>query len=159
MAGSFGDASCLSFFPSKILGAYGDGGMVMTNDGHVAEMVKILRDHGSKEKYLHIVHGFNSRLDSIQAAILQVKLKYIDSWIEKRRQKARLYAKLLGEIKGIEVPYVAAYSGHVFNYYTIRVTGVDKNRDGLQNYLNSLGDCHVDILSAFSAPSGSLSAS
>jgi dTDP-4-amino-4,6-dideoxygalactose transaminase len=137
--GCLGDASCLSFFPSKILGAYGDGGMVMTGEKNIADMVEILRNHGSKDKYIHILHGFNSRLDSIQAAILRVKLKHIDDWIKRRREQAELYATLLKEVPDVKVPYVDANNYHVFNYYTLRVTGKKINRDGLQNYLNSKG--------------------
>ena len=135
--GSLGDAGCLSFFPSKILGAYGDGGMIVTNNEKIAEKSEILRNHGGKDKYFVIVHGFNSRLDSLQAAILRVKLRHLNEWIEKRRQKAALLSKLLGKIAGIRVPEIAGYSYHVFNYYTLRVAGGE--RDKLQKHLNSQG--------------------
>jgi dTDP-4-amino-4,6-dideoxygalactose transaminase len=136
-AGSLGDAGCLSFFPSKMLGAYGDGGMVVTNNAKVAEMVTVLRAHGSKQKYIHILPGFNSRLDALQAAILSVKLKYLDRWIEQRREKAKFYAKYLGGINGVELPYEAPYGYHVFNYFTIRLKGI--NRDKVAEKLNARG--------------------
>ncbi|MGD0780422.1 MAG: DegT/DnrJ/EryC1/StrS family aminotransferase [Dehalococcoidales bacterium] len=133
--GSFGDAGCLSFFPSKMLGAYGDGGMIVTNDEKITEKAEMLRNHGGKDKYFVLLHGFNSRLDSLQAAVLRVKLKYINKWIEQRQQKAKLYAKLLGGLAGISVPGVAPHCDHVFNYYTIRAPG----RDDLQKHLDSQG--------------------
>jgi len=137
--GSLGDAGCLSFFPSKVLGAYGDGGMVVTSDSDIADKVRMLRNHGCKQKYYHLVPGFNSRLDSLQAAILRVKLRYLDDWIDQRRQKAALYAQLLGEIKGVEPPYVAPYSYHIFNYYTIRLNNSRINRQKLQEHLKGEG--------------------
>jgi dTDP-4-amino-4,6-dideoxygalactose transaminase len=133
--GAIGDAGCLSFFPSKILGAYGDGGMLVTNDEKIVEQAIILRSHGGKDKYFVVAHGFNSRLDSLQAAVLRVKLKHLNEWIEKRRQKATLLSKLLKGTRFISVPEAADYSYHVFNYYTLRVS--DGKRDGLQKHLNS----------------------
>jgi dTDP-4-amino-4,6-dideoxygalactose transaminase len=133
--GSLGDAGCLSFFPSKMLGAYGDGGMITTNDEKITGRAEMLRNHGGKDKYFVLVHGFNSRLDSLQAAVLRVKLKYIDKWIKQRQQKAALYAKLLGGLADVSVPAVAPYSDHVFNYYTLRVP----DRDELQRHLDSQG--------------------
>jgi len=142
--GSLGVAGCLSFFPSKVLGAYGDGGMVVTNSPEIAEKTKMLRSHGCKEKYYHLIPGFNSRLDALQAAILRVKLKYLDGWNEARRQKASAYSRLLGEIEGIEPPYVAPYSHHIFNYYTIRLNNNPQSqshsiRNNLQQHLASRG--------------------
>jgi len=137
--GSIGDAACLSFFPSKVLGAYGDGGMVVTNNPEIAEKVKMLRNHGCKEKYYHLIPGFNSRLDELQAAILRVKLRYLDKWNELRRQKASIYSRLLAEIEEIELPYIAPYSYHIFNYYTIRLRNPRGDRDKLRQYLNSQG--------------------
>jgi dTDP-4-amino-4,6-dideoxygalactose transaminase len=137
--GSLGDAGCFSFFPSKVLGAYGDGGMVATNNPEVAEKVTMLRNHGTKQKYFHLIAGFNSRLDSIQAAILSAKLPYLDRWIEQRRHKARLYSKLLDGIDGIEPPYEAPYGYHIFNYYTIRLKRPKINRDKISERLNAKG--------------------
>lgn len=135
--GTLGQAGCLSFFPSKVLGAYGDGGMVVTNELEIAEKVKMLRNHGCKEKYYHLIPGFNSRLDSLQAAILRVKLKHLDEWIEMRRRKAFLYSELLKSIAEIEPPYVAPYSYHIFNYYTVRLNNSKLNRNKLREYLSS----------------------
>jgi len=137
--GSIGHAGCLSFFPSKVLGAYGDGGMVVTNDRQIAENLKMLRNHGAKQKYYHLVPGFNSRLDGLQAAILRVKLKYLDKWIEERRRVAGLYAKHLGKIPHIALPHQAQGSYHCFNYYTIRLMDGKINREALQKHLNSKG--------------------
>ena len=152
-AGSLGDAGCLSFFPSKVLGAYGDGGMVVTNNSEIAERVVMLRNHGCKEKYYHLVLGFNSRLDELQAAILRVKLKHLDDWIELRRQKASAYSQLFSRIDSIQPPYVAPDNYHIFNYYTIRIDSSNPqppitnhqspitqlSRDRLQRHLNSKG--------------------
>ena len=137
--GSLGHAGCLSFFPSKVLGAYGDGGMVVTNNPEIAEKVTMLRNHGCREKYYHLVPGFNSRLDALQAAILRVKLRHLDEWLELRRQKASHYARLLEPVDGVEPPYTAPYSQHIFNYYTIRVNSSKLNRDELGKFLNSQG--------------------
>ena len=139
MVGSLGDAGCLSFFPSKVLGAYGDGGMVVTNDAPVAEKMKMLRNHGAKQKYYHLVPGFNSRLDGLQAAILRVKLKYLDKWIEQRREKAALYAKYLGKIAGVSVPHESEGCYHCYNYYTVRLTNRKINREDLQKGLSAKG--------------------
>src|SRR4030042_1973362 len=132
-AGSQGDAGCLSFFPSKVLGAYGDGGMVVTGDPEIARRAGVLRAHGAGPKFYYSVHGFNSRLDALQAAVLSVKLKYLDRWIERRRQKAELYSSLLKDIDGIKPPYAADYGYHIFNYYTIRLNGREADRDGLRS--------------------------
>jgi dTDP-4-amino-4,6-dideoxygalactose transaminase len=134
--GSLGDAGCFSFFPSKVLGAYGDGGIVITDDGEIAEKVDMLRRHGSGAGYYYLMSGFNSRLDSLQAAILRVKLRHLDQWIEQRRQKATLYSELLQNIEGIETPYEAEYAYHVFNYYTIRLR---RGRNELQAFLTAQG--------------------
>jgi dTDP-4-amino-4,6-dideoxygalactose transaminase len=137
--GSLGDAGCLSFFPSKVLGAYGDGGMVVTNHAEIAKQVEVLRNHGCKEKYYYLVPGFNSRLDEIQATILRVKLRHLNDWIDQRRRKASLYSELLSKIEGIESPYIAPGNSHIFNYYTVRVRNSRKNRSELREYLNSQG--------------------
>jgi len=129
-AGSMGDTGCLSFFPSKNLGGYGDGGMVLTNDGKIDDKLKMLRVHGSKDRYFHSMVGFNSRLDTIQAAILIVKFKYLDKWNNERRQKAEIYNRLFKGSKVI-TPYIEQYNESVFNQYVIRV----EKRDELIKYL------------------------
>ncbi|MFA6145791.1 MAG: DegT/DnrJ/EryC1/StrS family aminotransferase [Patescibacteria group bacterium] len=129
--GSFGEFGCLSFFPSKNLGAYGDGGMVLTNNEKLAEKIKMLRQHGSRKKYYHETLGVNSRLDALQAAILRVKLKYLNKWEKGRQQKAKKYNQNLAKIKGISIPYLAENNEHVYHQYTIRA----QKRDELQQYL------------------------
>jgi len=137
-SGSLGDLGCFSFFPTKNLGAYGDGGMVVTNDNGLAERIRLLRVHGSKPKYYHSVVGLNSRLDEIQAAILNVKFKYLPKWIEQKREKATLYNKLFQEkLSGsVIIPYEAPYNYHMYHQYTIRVRN---GRDELRNYLKEQG--------------------
>lgn len=137
--GSLGDAGCLSFFPAKNLGAYGDGGMVVTNDPEIAETVRILRVHGSETTYQHVMHGFNSRLDALQAAILRVKLKHLDRWNELRRSKAALYARLLSQVDGIEPPYFEKHCKSSCNYYTVHIKGSRLSRDELRKHLESKG--------------------
>jgi len=136
-SGSIGDTGCFSFFPSKNLGAYGDGGMVVTNDDEIAEKIRLLRVHGAKPKYYHSMIGINSRLDEIQAAILNVKFKYLPQWIEQKRKRTELYNKLFKENLGDKVitPYEAPYNYHTYHQYTIRV----QNRDGLRQYLTEAG--------------------
>jgi len=133
--GSMGDVGCLSFFPSKNLGAFGDGGMIVTNDHQTAELAKLLRQHGAKTTYYHVLPGFNSRLDAIQAAILRVKLQYLDNWSTLRRQKAALYTKLLSVIKGITPPYIAPHNITSANYYTVRLQD-QIDRVELRKYLS-----------------------
>lgn len=134
--GSMGDVGCFSFYPGKNLGAYGDGGAVVTNDEKIAEKVKMLRDHGRwGRKYEHEIEGCNSRLDTLQAAILNVKLKYLDGWNERRRKHARLYDKLLGEIPALIIPKVLPLVTPVYHLYVIRV----KNRGNLRRKLGDEG--------------------
>jgi len=137
--GSLGDAGCLSFFPSKVLGAYGDGGMVVTNNSKIAEMVAMLRNHGCEQKYYHLVPGFNSRLDELQAAILRVKLRHLNEWIDQRRRKALSYRQFLEPLDGVEPPWIAPYSYHIFNYYTVRLNNLTLSRDKLREHFNSRG--------------------
>lgn len=132
--GSIGQAGCLSFFPSKNLGAYGDGGMVVTNDAALAEKVDILRRQGSKKKYHAEVLGFNSRLDTLQAAILGVKLKYLDAWNEARRRVAQRYNELLAGLP-VTTPYESPDVYHVYHQYTIRAP----QRDALAAHLKERG--------------------
>lgn len=133
--GTLGHAGAFSFFPSKNLGAYGDGGLLVTNDDRVADIARMLRAHGTRRKYFNEMIGYNSRLDAIQAAILRVKLRYVDKWNEARRQVAMRYTKLLSEVDGIVVPEVS--EGHVFHQYTIRVVG--GKRDFIQRFLAEKG--------------------
>jgi len=121
-AGSIGDLGCFSFFPSKNLGAYGDGGVIVTNNKKLADRIRLLKNHGSspKEKYLNLVLGTNSRLDTIQAAILRVKLKYLNKWNKKRAENAEYYSKKLKGIGDIITPVIVPNRTHIFHQYTIR---------------------------------------
>lgn len=132
--GSFGDAGCLSFFPSKNLGAFGDGGMIVTNDADLAQRVRMLRTHGWRKKYYPELLGYNSRLDELQAAILRVKLRHVEEWTEQRRKLASQYTQRLSEL-GIEVPHEASYARHVYHLYVIRV----RERDKTQQLLKEVG--------------------
>ena len=135
-AGSLGDIGCFSFFPSKNLGGAGDGGMVVTDNGGLAEKLRILRVHGSKPKYYHSVIGVNSRLDALQAAVLQVKLKHLDDWSEGRRANARTYNRLFAEkdlTDRVITPVIPDGYAHIFNQYIIRV----KDRDALREFLKN----------------------
>lgn len=136
-AGSMGDAGCFSFFPSKNLGGYGDGGLVTTNDPAVAEKLRALRVHGSTRKYYHSYIGINSRLDTLQAAVLRVKLRYLDEWTEARDRNASLYRQLLQEMNvPVIPPALASYqTRHIYNQFVIR----GERRDELQQYLKEYG--------------------
>lgn len=140
-AGAIGDLGCFSFFPTKTLGGIGDGGLVATKQKDLAEKVSMLRIHGSNAKYHHQAVGLNSRLDAIQAAVLMVKLRYIDQWCEERMERARLYHKLfsatalVGE-QILSLPAVGNGRSHVFNQYVIRV----QRREPLRQYL---ADRHI----------------
>jgi dTDP-4-amino-4,6-dideoxygalactose transaminase len=136
-AGSIGDLGCFSFFPSKNLGAYGDGGMVVTNNKKLAEKIRLLRNHGSspKNKYLNLILGTNSRLDAIQAVILRVKLKYLKKWIKKRQEIANYYNQSLKGVGDIKVPEILPDRTHTFHQYTIRT----KYRNELKKYLEKNG--------------------
>lgn len=124
--GTIGDIGCLSFFPSKNLGACGDGGMVVTNSDAFAKRLRSLRAHGSVKKYFSEEQGWNSRLDEMQAAILRVKLRHLDSWSNGRRANAAHYDALLKGVTGVVVPAIADWGSHVFHQYTIRVPQRDK---------------------------------
>ncbi|PJB08002.1 transcriptional regulator [bacterium (Candidatus Gribaldobacteria) CG_4_9_14_3_um_filter_33_9] len=138
-AGTFSDLGCFSFFPSKNLGGYGDGGMVVSNNEELAEKIRLLKNHGSspKEKYLNLILGTNSRLDTIQAAILRVKLKHLEEWSKARAKKAGLYTNQLGKLKELITPSIASGRTHIFHQYTIRVN--EQVRDKLNKYLSSQG--------------------
>lgn len=131
--GSFGDAGCFSFYPSKNLGAYGDGGMIILNQPEIAEKIRTLRNHGSKGNYIHEFIGYNSRLDEIQAGILLVKFKKIDEFNKKRRQKASLYNQLLSDTVICPIEKDNAY--HVYHQYTIK----SPKRDMIQQKLREKG--------------------
>lgn len=135
VAGSIGDAGCISFFPGKNLGAYGDAGMIVTNDEALAQKIKVLRVHGSKVRYIHEMIGYNCRLDNLQAAILLVKLRYLNEWTRKRQANAAYYN---AQFKGLplETPYVPEGHTHVYHQYTLCVP--DK-RDRLMAFLNDNG--------------------
>ena len=136
-AGTIGRLGCFSFFPTKNLGAYGDGGMVITDDDALAERIRMLRMHGSKPKYYHHIVGYNSRLDALQAAILRVKLPHLSDWTTKRQEIANRYDKLFCNVDGIETPCRVSDRTHIFHQYTIRVS--DDRRDALQVYLKERG--------------------
>lgn len=129
--------TCFSFFPSKNLGGFGDGGLITTNDDEIAEKIKTLRVHGSKPKYYHHVIGYNSRLDAIQSAVLDIKLKYLDRWIHNRIKNANIYYKSLKDIEQLELPQISNKEKHGFNQYTIRVK--EGLRDKLKDFLQSKG--------------------
>lgn len=120
-AGSMGDAGCFSFYPGKNLGAYGEAGAVVTNNGELAQKIRILRDHGQTEKYKHAMIGWNDRMDGFQGAILSIKLKHLDKWNDARRGHARLYNALLEGVEHVVLPREAAYARHIYHVYSIRV--------------------------------------
>ena len=132
--GSFGDAGCFSFFPTKNLGGLGDGGMITTNDPDLADRLRILRNHGWRNKYLPIEIGYNSRLDEIQAAILLVKLPYVDGWNNQRRMLAQRYTQELSGL-GVGLPNVHPDCLHAYHMYVIRVD----NRAEVQSHLQEAG--------------------
>ncbi|MCW3106114.1 MAG: DegT/DnrJ/EryC1/StrS family aminotransferase, partial [Segetibacter sp.] len=133
--GTIGTIGTTSFYPSKNLGAYGDGGAIFTNDDLLAEKLQMIANHGQKVRYYHEMVGCNSRLDSIQAAVLDVKLKYLDEYIAARQKAADYYdAKFTGNDK-ITIPQTAAFTNHVYHQYTLTLNDVD--RDELSKYLAS----------------------
>jgi dTDP-4-amino-4,6-dideoxygalactose transaminase len=133
--GGLGDLGCISFFPSKNLGAYGDGGMIVTNSETCSTHLRVLRNHGSPKKYYATEQGWNSRLDEIQAAILRVKLRHLDNWGVARRKNANSYSQLLKDVPGVVTPVEAPWADHVYHQYTIRVP----NRDRVQSALAEQG--------------------
>jgi dTDP-4-amino-4,6-dideoxygalactose transaminase len=133
--GSIGDTGCFSFFPSKNLGCFGDGGMVTTDDEKIMRRLRSLRMHGSSERYYHTEVGVNSRLDALQAAVLRVKLGHLDRWNEGRRRNAARYGERLSRLGGVEVPIEAEYAVSVFNQYVIRA----ERRDELMGFLRQEG--------------------
>lgn len=133
-AASMGHLGCLSFFPTKNLGGYGDGGMVLTNDEGLAEKVSVLRVHGSRPKYYHSIVGCNSRLDALQAAVLLAKFNHLDEWSEARRQNAQVYNSLFTDTN-VVAPYAESFNYHVYNQYVIRA----KQRDRLKEVSKEAG--------------------
>ncbi len=136
-AGTIGTIGCTSFFPSKNLGCYGDGGALFTNDDTLAEQIRYITNHGMKVRYHHDMIGVNSRLDSIQAAILRIKLKHLEEYNRSRRDSAAKYTAMLTGISQIGTPEIAEFTNHIFHQYTIRV----KNglRDALKKHLDEIG--------------------
>jgi UDP-2-acetamido-2-deoxy-ribo-hexuluronate aminotransferase len=134
--GTIGHIGCTSFFPSKNLGCYGDGGAIFTNDDDLAIKLSMIANHGQSKKYFHQIVGVNSRLDTIQAAILNVKLKYLDEFCAKRIQFADHYDARLSNIKGIEIPKRERYSTHVFHQYTLKIAA-DRRDDLIQHLKNN----------------------
>jgi dTDP-4-amino-4,6-dideoxygalactose transaminase len=138
-AGSMGDMGCFSFYPSKNLGSFGDGGMVTTNDDELAKRLRLLRVHGAASKYYYQCIGINSRLDALQAAVLLVKFRYLEEWTAKRLKNAAYYDRLFDEIRhhelGIAIPYVQYNNRHIYNQYVIRVP----KRDELREFLSQEG--------------------
>jgi len=139
-AGSIGASGCLSFFPSKNLGGFGDGGMVVTSDERLAGATRILRVHGGRERYYHDVVGINSRLDALQAAVLLVKMRHLEEWRTLRAKNAAFYDRELARIDGVTIPFITPGAVSVYNQYVIRV----KERDSLKAFLHESGiGCEV----------------
>jgi len=137
VAGTLGHLGCFSFFPTKNLGAYGDGGLVTTDDAQLAERVRLLRVHGARPKYYHHIVGTNSRLDALQAAILRAKLHYLEGWTRARQEHAAAYDRLLSQIEEIVIPCRAPERTHIYHQYTIRV--LNGRRDALQEHVKQQG--------------------
>jgi dTDP-4-amino-4,6-dideoxygalactose transaminase len=135
-AGQMGDLGCFSFFPTKNLGAFGDAGMVVTKDSTLAERTRLLRTHGSQPKYFHKLIGINSRLDTLQAAILLVKFRYLEKWTKARQKRADLYQILLSDLAstlpGFQLPTTQFENRHIYNQYVVRVPERDRLRQFLQ---------------------------
>ena len=134
-AGSMGDAGCFSFYPGKNLGAYGEAGAVVTDNGELADKLRMFRDHGQSQRYYHDVVGWNGRMDGLQGAVLSVKIKYLEEWNNKRRENAKRYNKYLSGLDGIILPQEADYARHIYHIYSIRV----KNRDRVMEALVEKG--------------------
>ena len=135
--GTIGDIGTTSFFPSKNLGCYGDGGAIFTNNDELASKMRMIANHGQEKKYYHKITGCNSRLDSIQAAILNVKLRFLDKYNDKRRQMAENYDKAFSKINNLETPFRSPNSKHVFHQYTLKI--LNKHRDNIIKYLSDRG--------------------
>jgi len=136
-SGTMGDIGCTSFFPSKNLGCFGDGGAIFTNDSRLADKIRMIANHGQVKKYIHKYIGVNSRLDILQAAVLDVKLKYLDQYNTARQTAASRYDSLLSNLDNLKIPQRAANSTHVFHQYTLKIT--EGKRDSLKKYLEENG--------------------
>ena len=146
--GTIGTIGTTSFFPSKNLGCYGDGGAMFTNDDELAAKLKMIANHGQSKRYYHDMVGCNSRLDSVQASVLNVKLKYLDNYIKARISVADYYDKAFASVSHITTPYRAPYTNHVFHQYTLQLEGV--SRDGLNKWLE---EQHVPSMIYYPVPS------
>jgi len=133
--GSLSTVGCFSFYPGKNLGAYGEGGAIVTQDEETANKIRMLRDHGQAKKYFHDIEGYNGRLDAIQAGVLRIKLKKLSDWNQSRREHAALYNELLSDTDGITLPFQADFARSVYHLYVILVN----DRDGLQKFLGDKG--------------------
>ncbi len=131
-AGSLGDVACFSFYPTKSLGAYGDAGMIVTNDKRTYQKALMLRDYGRNGRYEHKIKGHNSRLDTLQAVVLNAKLKHLDEWNTLRAQNAAYYNELLKGVKGVVTPSVKSDRTHVYQTYAVRVANRDKVMEGMK---------------------------
>ena len=136
-AGTMGTIGCTSFFPSKNLGCFGDGGAIFTQDSSLSEKIRMIANHGQRKKYHHESIGVNSRLDTLQAAVLNVKLKYLDEYEERRNEVALFYDRELSSLSFLEIPFRSTSSTHVFHQYTLKVKGID--RDKFRTYLEEKG--------------------
>jgi len=134
-AGSLSTVGCFSFYPGKNLGAYGEGGAIVTQDEETANKIRMLRDHGQAKKYFHDMEGYNGRLDAIQAGVLRIKLKRLSDWNQSRQEHAALYNKLLSDTDGITLPFETDFARSVYHLYVILVD----DRDGLQKFLGDKG--------------------
>ncbi len=136
-SGTIGHIGCTSFYPSKNLGAYGDGGAIYTNNIELGQKIQMIANHGQRKKYVHDIIGCNSRLDSIQAAILDVKLKHLDAYANARNQVATTYDDAFNNIEDLDIPFRAPFSDHVFHQYTLKVK--NNSRDALKQHLTDRG--------------------
>lgn len=130
-----GAVGCFSFYPGKNLGAFGEGGAIITQDEGIAQKIRMIRDHGQRKKYFHDLEGYNGRLDAIQAGVLRIKLKRLDDWNKARQQNAAYYNELLSEIQSITLATEAEFADSVYHLYVILVD----DRDKLQKFLDSKG--------------------
>jgi UDP-2-acetamido-2-deoxy-ribo-hexuluronate aminotransferase len=151
-AGSIGTIGCTSFFPSKNLGCYGDGGAIFTNDDELAEKLKMIANHGQKVRYYHEMVGCNSRLDTIQAAVLNIKLKKLDEYIAARRKAADFYDAAFAGHKNISIPYRAPYSNHVFHQYTITLDGFEHVADVRNGLTAFLAEANIPSMIYYPVP-------